>query len=41
MNSFEFLVFAAACALILSLLSTVLIMRYLYYRKIQDVENYD
>ena len=38
MNSFEFLVFAAACALILIILSTVLIMRYLYYRKIQDAQ---
>lgn len=36
MNSFEFLVFAAACALILIILSTVLIMRYLSYRKIQE-----
>ena len=36
MNSFVFLVFAAACILILAILSTFLIMKYLTYRRIQN-----
>lgn len=36
MNSFGFMIFAAACALILVLLSTVLLMKYFSYRRIQD-----